>query len=89
MEKNYSTPLAKYMASAAALLGTTAAQAQYMYTDMDDTTIVDGIYELDLDGDTIVDFTIEHILGGGQLGNVNAILLHLEIASKGTWLLEV
>jgi len=76
MEKNNSTPLAKYMASAAALLGTTAAQAQYMYTDIDDTTIVDGIYELDLDGDTIVDFTIEHILGGGQLGNVNAILLH-------------
>ena len=48
MEKNNSTPLAKYMASAAAFLGTTAAQAQYMYTDIDDTTIVDGIYELDL-----------------------------------------
>ena len=76
MEKNNSTPLANYMASAAALLGTTAAQAQYMYTDIDDTTIVDGIYELDLDGDTIIDFTIEHILSGGQLGNVNAILLH-------------
>jgi hypothetical protein len=76
MDKNNNTPLAKYLASAAAVLGTTAAQAQYIYTDVDDTTIVNGIYELDLDGDTIVDFTIEHILGGGQLGNVNAILLH-------------
>ena len=64
------------MATAAALLGGTAAQAQYQYTDIPDTTIVDGIFELDLDGDTIVDFTIEHILSGGQLGNVNAILLH-------------
>jgi len=38
---------------------------------------VDGIFELDLDGDTIVDFTIEHILGGGQLGNVNEDALWL------------
>jgi hypothetical protein len=76
MEKSDSKRLSQYMATAAALLGGTAAQAQYQYTDIPDTTIVDGIFELDLDGDTIVDFTIEHILSGGQLGNVNAILLH-------------
>lgn len=76
MEKSDSKRLSQYMATAAALLGSTAAQAQYQYTDISDTTIVDGIFELDLDGDTIVDFTIEHILGGGQLGNVNAVLLH-------------
>src|SRR6056300_816195 len=76
MEKSDSKRLSQYMATAAALLGGTAAQAQYQYTDIPDTTIVDGIFALDLDGDTIVDFTIEHILGGGQLGNVNAVLLH-------------
>lgn len=76
MEKSDSKRLSQYMATAAALLGGTAAQAQYQYTDIPDTTIVDGIFELDLDGDTIVYFTIEHILSGGQLGNVNAILLH-------------
>ena len=76
MEKSDSKRLSQYMATAAALLGGTAAQAQYQYTDIPDTTIVDGIFELDLDGDTIVDFTIEHILSGGQLGDVNAILLH-------------
>lgn len=76
MEKSDSKRLSQYMATAAALLGGTAAQAQYQYTDISDTTIVDGIFELDLDGDTIVDFTIEHVLGGGQLGNVNAVLLH-------------
>lgn len=63
------------MATAAALLSGTAAQAQFLYTDIDDTTVVDGIFELDLDGDTIVDFTIEHVLNGGQLGNVTSILL--------------
>jgi hypothetical protein len=76
MEKNTKNRLSKYMASAAAVLGGTAAQAQYVYTDIDDSTVVNGLYHLDLDGDTVVDFTIEHILGGGQLGNVNAILLH-------------
>ena len=76
MEKSDSKRLSQYVATAAALLGGTAAQAQYQYTDIPDTTIVDGVFELDLDGDTIVDFTIEHILGGGQLGNVNAVLLH-------------
>lgn len=63
------------MATAAALLSGTAAQAQFLYTDIDDTTVVDGIFELDIDGDTIVDFTIEHVLNGGQLGNVTSILL--------------
>lgn len=68
--------LNRYLATAAAVLGGASAQAQYLYTDIDDTTVVNGIFELDLDGDTIVDFTIEHILAGGQQGNVNAVLLH-------------
>lgn len=76
MGKNKSQRVKQYMTTAAALLGGASAQAQYQYTDIDDTTVVDGIFELDLDGDTIVDFTIEHILAGGQLGNTTAILLH-------------
>ncbi len=78
MSTTQSNKIKQYMATAAALLGATAVQAQtqYLYTDIDDTTVVDGVFELDLDGDTIVDFTIEHILQGGQLSNVNAILLH-------------
>lgn len=73
MDKNQ---LQKYLASAAALAAGTTAQAQFIYTDIDDTTFSDAIFELDLDGDTIVDFTIEHILAGGQQGNVNAVLIH-------------
>ena len=73
MDKNQ---LRKYLASAAAVAAGTSAQAQFMYTDIDDTTFSDGIFELDLDGDTIVDLTIEHILAGGQQGNVNALLVH-------------
>ena len=45
MEKSDSKRLSQYMATAAALLGGTAAQAQYQYTDISDTTIVDGIFE--------------------------------------------
>lgn len=74
--KKSNVRLQQYLSTAAAVLTGTAAQAQYVYTDVDDTTLVNGMFELDLDGDTIVDFTIEHILAGGQQGNVNAILLH-------------
>jgi len=61
MSTTQSNKIKQYMATAAALLGATAVQAQtqYLYTDIDDTTVVDGVFELDLDGDTIVDFTIE------------------------------
>ncbi|MDA9104066.1 hypothetical protein N9J67_04015, partial [Schleiferiaceae bacterium] len=77
MSTTQSNKIKQYMATAAALLGATAVQAQtqFLYTDIDDSTVVDGVFELDLDGDTIVDFTIEHVLLGGQLSNVNAILL--------------
>lgn len=75
MSTTQSQRVKQYMTAAAALLGSTAAQAQYQYTDIEDTTIVDGIFELDLDGDTIVDFTIEHVLDGGQLGNTTSIML--------------
>jgi len=75
MSTTQSNRIKQYLTTAAALLGGTAAQAQYQYTDIEDTTIVDGVFELDLDGDTIVDFTIEHVLGGGQLGTTNSILL--------------
>ena len=57
-----SKKISSYLGAAAAVLGANSAQAQLLYTDIDDTTVVDGIFELDLDGDTIVDFTIEHVL---------------------------
>ena len=75
MSTTQSQRIKHYMTAAAALLGGTTAQAQYQYTDIEDTTIVGGIFELDLDGDTIVDFTIEHVLSGGQLGNTTSIML--------------
>ena len=78
MKEKNNASIKRYSTTAAALLGAAGAQAQaqFEYTDVDDTTVVNGVYALDLNNDTIVDFTIEHILGGGQNGNVNAILIH-------------
>ena len=70
-----SKKISSYLSAAAAILGANTAYGQFQYTDIDDTTIVNGLFELDLDGDTVVDFTIEHVLNGGQLDNVTSVLL--------------
>lgn len=75
MQKIDKKKLQNYFATAAALAAGTAAHGQYQYTDIVDTTFSDASFDIDLDGDTIVDFTIEHVLAGGQQGNVNALLI--------------
>lgn len=77
MKKDLKKEILKYTSAAAAVLGGTAANGQYQYTDIPDTTINtnNGFYNLDLDQDGNMDFTITQYVDTGALGSTNAVLI--------------
>lgn len=77
MKKDLKKELLRYSSAAAALLGATEMNAQYQYTDIPDTTIDynNGFYNLDLDQDGQMDFTIRQYVDTGAAGNTNAVLI--------------
>ena len=77
MKKDLKKELLKYSSAAAAILGVAEANAQYQYTNIPDTTIDynNGFYNLDLDQDGQMDFTIKQYVDTGAAGNTNAVLI--------------
>jgi hypothetical protein len=77
MNKDLKKELLKYTSAAAAVLGTGQVQAQYQYTDIPDTTIDfnNGFYNLDIDQDGQMDFTLTQYVDTGVSGNINAVLI--------------
>jgi hypothetical protein len=77
MNKDLKKELLKYSGAAAALLGTGQVQAQYQYTDIPDTTVDynNGFYNLDIDQDGQMDFTLTQYVDTGASGNTNAVLI--------------
>src|SRR6185503_20134700 len=65
MKKNLSQKLISYSALAAAgILNIQKSDGQIVYTDVNDTTISLGTYDLDLNNDGIVDFFISRYYVG-------------------------
>lgn len=77
MDKDLKKELLKYTSAAAAMLTGVAAQGQYQYTNINDTTINTngGFYDLDLDQDGSTDFRITQYVDTGLTGKTNAILI--------------
>lgn len=77
MKKNLNKEILKYTSAAAAMLSTGQVAGQLQYTDIPDTTIDvnAGFYNLDLDQDGELDFTITQYVDTGAAGNTNAILI--------------
>lgn len=77
MKDQNKSKLAQYTAMAGAVLGTSAAQAQINYVNINDTTVDTngGYYDIDLDSDGAADFRITQYLDTGATGMLDGILI--------------
>jgi len=77
MKEDLKKEILKYSSAAAAVLAGTGVNAQYQYTNIPDTTINtnNGFYNLDLDQDGLMDFTLTQYVDTGVTGTTNAVLI--------------
>jgi hypothetical protein len=77
MNKDLKKEILKYTSAAAAVIAGTSANAQYQYTNIPDTTINtnNGFYNLDLDQDGNMDFTITQYVDTGANAMTNAVII--------------
>ena len=77
MNNDLKKEILKYTSAAAAVIASTSAHAQYQYTNIADTTIDinTNFYNLDLDQDGTIDFTITQYVDTGAMGKTNAVLI--------------